>query len=148
VITARSADREPRHAALGGRAQVVGQHAGQRLEIRGTAAHQPLDRGHDGLRAVEKRGTGRLADLDRLAIGDDRGKQRAPLLVAQHLDLAVARDGDDRIGGAEIDADRKAALAFMRQRRLAGLVDVQQQHRPQPSPSSRACRARASSTSF
>ena len=111
------------------------------------AAHQTLDR-HDGVlrigRLVCHR---RVADIDALlAVADaattrpttaatqrcrtayswESRRKRTPLVVGQYDREPVPHGGDERVGRAEIDADR--ALVRMWRRRLVGLGDLEQRH--------------------
>ncbi len=61
-----------------------------------------------------------------LAVADDRRHQRAPFGVRQHDRQAIADGGDERIGRAEVDADR--AFALMRRRRLARFRNLEERH--------------------
>ena len=67
----------------------------------------------------------------RTEVARDRGQQRPALRVRQDDGGAAAHRGDERIGGAQVDAYRKAML--VRRRRLAGLGDLQQGHYSSPS---------------
>ena len=124
-------DQEPNHASAivaGGR-ELERRATCDRLEIGGAAPHQSLDRGDHAIGIVGEAGHRTVADRDHLAvvaIGDHGGQQFVPVGVANNLGTAVAGDRDDGIGGAEIDADRRSVL--VRQRRLSGLVDIEQHH--------------------
>jgi hypothetical protein len=56
-------------------------------------------------------------------VAHDRWQQRAAVLVAQHFRDAVAHGGDERIGGAQVDAHRQPVL--VRRGRHAGFGDLQ-----------------------
>ena len=69
----------------------------------------------------------RLAD-DRLVIdiGNNGGHQPIARCVAQHFRMIAGHHGDNRIRGAEIDADRLAALQLVGCRCLPRLMNLQQ----------------------
>ena len=81
---------------------------------------------------------GALADLGPAVgeIANRRGQDRPPFGVGQALGDAVAHRGDQRMGGAEVDADDMAAL--VRIGRRAGLGDLQQGHGQASSAASRS----------
>ena len=71
------------------------------------AAHEPLDR-EDGVLGIGDRLALRhLADqpLTRLGEGDDRRRQPAAFRVGDDDRFAAFHDGDNRVGGAQVDAD-------------------------------------------
>ena len=70
----------------------------------------------------------RVAHLDAAAgqVAHDRRQQRAALRVGQHRRDAAAHRRDQRVGGAQVDADREPLL--VRLGRLARLGDLQQRH--------------------
>jgi hypothetical protein len=92
---------------------------------RGSVAtpHQPLH-GHDRvLRIARLHRLRRRPDVDMVfTVADDRRQQRVPALVRQHDGNAVAHGGDQRVRGAQVDADGE--LALVRLGRLAGLRDL------------------------
>ncbi len=89
-------------------------------------AHHPLHRDDGVMRIARLQGLRRVPDVDRLlAVTDDRGQQRMAVLVRQHDGNAISHGRHERIGGAEIDADRELGLAA---RRLVGLGNLQQGH--------------------
>jgi len=107
------------------------------------APHQPLD-GNDGVlrivRLMRHRGE---ADVDAIvAVAHDRRHQRAPVLVGQHHCKAAPHRRHKRVGGAEVDADRTPAR--VRNRRFAGLGDLEKRHQSSSSP----CMASRSSSSL
>ena len=53
----------------------------------------------------------------------DGGQQITPLLVAEGIGLTAAHGGDQRVGGAKIDAN--GTFVLMRCGALAGLGDLQ-----------------------
>ena len=71
------------------------------------AAHEALDR-EDGLLGVGDRlPLGHLADQPLAVLGErhDRGGGPAAFGVGDDDRVATLHDGDDRVGGAEVDAD-------------------------------------------
>ncbi len=122
------------------------QNARHAMQVGPAPPHEALDRGYD-VATLDRRPGQRLVANERRAtgtIGDDRRNQRFAGLIPQRFRLAVASNGDDGVGRAQIDADRHPALVGMRQWRLAGLMNVEQ-HQDR---SSRLRRRRASSISF
>ena len=71
------------------------------------AAHEPLDRVDRALRIGDGLPLGRIADEPVALVGerDDARRQPVAFLVGDDLDLAAFHDGDDRVRGAEVDAD-------------------------------------------
>ena len=131
---------QARHTAVA-RHDAPGQRSRERGEVVDAAAHEALDRG-DRVAAAQVEARERLvAHHGRGAvIGDDGGDKRPAAIVAQRFGDSVARDGDDRIGRAQIDADGRRM--FARRRRLARFVDVEQ-HRHVRRSRRRVCGARA-----
>ena len=96
------------------------------------AADQPLRR-RDGVRRVDSGKQLRVVADDKrigLAVVHDRGQQQAALRIGQHRRHRAAHGGDERVGGAEVDADRLAVLVW--RRRAAGFGDLQKRHRRNP----------------
>jgi NAD-specific glutamate dehydrogenase len=73
-------------------------------------------------------GAGIEADQTALAfhVTHHRRQQHPPLGVGQAFGHAMAHRGHQRMGGAQVDAHRDAAL--VRVGRLAGFGDLQQRH--------------------
>ena len=73
----------------------------------GVVAHMPLDRADGPVRVGDGLALGDLADEHLVGLGeaDDRGRGPSPLGVGDDGRLARLQDADDRVGGAEVDAD-------------------------------------------
>jgi hypothetical protein len=94
-------------------------------DVRQAAAHEPLDRG-DGVLGVLRLGSLRVeADLPAAAfqVAHHRGQQHAALRVGQAFGDAVAHGRHERVRGAQVDADRDAAL--VRVGSLPGFGDLE-----------------------
>src|SRR5262249_6952363 len=61
-----------------------------------------------------------------LAEAHHRGEEWPAERVGQHRRRGAAHRGDQRVGGAEVDADREPLL--VRRRRHAGFGDLKQRH--------------------
>ena len=70
-------------------------------------AHEALDRVDGAPRVGDGLALGRVADeaFALVGEGDDAGRQAVAFLVGDDLDLAAFHDRDDRVGGAQVDAD-------------------------------------------
>ena len=110
-----------RHAVVG-RHEFVGLLAG--IDVSQRLAHHPLG-GDDGVVGIEGGlALGIEADPDGIGlVMHDGGQQITPLLVAEGVGLTAAHGGDQRVGGAKVDAD--GTLVLMRCGALAGLGDLQ-----------------------
>ena len=74
---------------------------------RPVGAHVALHRADRAVRVGDRLALGDLADEDLAGLGerDDRRSGAGPLGVGDHDGLARLEDRDDRVGGAEVDAD-------------------------------------------
>jgi len=104
---------------------------GHRLDVGDVleaAPHEALDR-DDGVLRVERLVAPRLvANLGRTVgvVMDDRRQQGPPLIVVEADGDTGAYRGDQRIGGAEVDADSE--LVFVRGGGFTGFGDLEQGH--------------------
>ncbi|ENO96578.1 NAD-specific glutamate dehydrogenase [Thauera phenylacetica B4P] len=127
------------HRALDALHRAQPHHAGAVLEVVGhgldvghvlePAPHEALDR-HDGVARIHRlRPQRNEADVDAAVglVAHRRGQHGAAGLVGQADRDAVAHGGDERIGGAEVDADGEPML--VRLGGHAGFGDLQQSHR-------------------
>ena len=100
----------------------------QVVDVLHSAAHEALHR-DDGVVRVHGlvclRGVAHL-DFSIAQITHDGRQERPALRIGQHGGDATSHCSDERVGGAEVDAHRKAPL--VRLGRLAGLGDLQQRH--------------------
>ena len=119
-LSGRSVDGE--HAGLVDEAVRQAPAVGHVLQV---AAHEALDRGNRVLGITLHRLHGCGADLAP-AIGQvthDRRQDDPALLIGQAFGRAAAHRGNQRMGGAQVDADRQPAL--MRVRGLTGFGNLQ-----------------------
>jgi len=78
------------------------------VDVDGPArAHVALDRADRAVGVGDGLALGHLADEDLAVLGEghDRGRRARPFGVGDDGRLAALEDGDDRVGGAEIDTD-------------------------------------------
>jgi hypothetical protein len=78
-------------------------------------AHVTLDRPDRPVDVGDRLSLGDLADEDvtALAEGDDRGGRPAALRVGDDGRFAALENGDGRVGGTEVDADRTCHECFL-----------------------------------
>ena len=117
-----------RSCSMPGRIDEVVRHVLDVLDIAHAPAHEALD-GHHGVARIDRLLlVRRVADLDAVVgmEANDRRQQRASLGVVDHDRDAVAHGRDQRVGGAEVDADREPMP--VRFGGLPGLGDLQQRH--------------------
>jgi hypothetical protein len=91
-------------------------------------AHEALDRDDRVLRVGRLVRARLVADVGVaiIQVVHDRRQQRAALLVAEHFRAAAANGGDERIGGAQVDAYGQAVL--VRGGGHAGFGDLEECH--------------------
>ena len=89
-------------------------------DVLDATAHQALDRSDDVRRVERARGQRIEADLPALLVQVAHGgrQQHAAFAIGQAFGHATAHGGHERMGGAKVDTDRKAAL--VRIGRVAG----------------------------
>ena len=107
--------------------EVIGGVFGMR-DVLQPSSHVALHRRDAVLRILRLLRLRRIADFNRAVrqVAHDGRQQRAALRVGQHRRGAAAHRGDQRVGGAQVDAHREALL--VRLGRLSRFRDLEQRH--------------------
>ena len=95
------------HVTVGRRDDGVGHHLHFLGDLGVTASHEALDREDGVLRVGDRLALRHLADepLARLGESHDRRRQSTALWVGDDNGLAALHDGDNGVGGAQVDTD-------------------------------------------
>ena len=93
--------------AVAGAHHLVGHHLHLFIDLVELAAHEALDREHRVLGVGDRLPLRDLADEALAGLGErhHRRRETSALGVRDHHGLAAFHDGDDGVGGAQIDAD-------------------------------------------
>ena len=113
--------------AVAGAHHLVRHHLHLFIDLVELAAHEALDREHGVLGVGHRLPLGDLADQALAGLGErhDRRRQTSAFGVRDHDRLAAFHDGDDGVGGAQIDADDFAHSMTSRvQRVLLDRADI------------------------